>query len=103
MFNPATLAALGVSGVSDYQVAAVYNVVSALAKGYTRGKGWNKDGEPAEDVAAVLTTATVRYITNAAGVQSESVGALSVNFGNNYLGWSLTELAVLNRYRERAT
>ena len=84
------------------QVDAALHVVSALAKSYTRGAGWDDAGEPADDLAAVILTATIRLLTNPTQIQSESMGPFAVQYGNNFQGWSTAELATLNRYRVRA-
>lgn len=82
------------------QVNAAISVVSALAKSYTRGVGWDDAGEPAEDIAAVILTATVRLLVNPSQLDSESMGPFAYRGG--FSGWSTAELATLNRYRIRA-
>lgn len=73
-------------------------VVTELARSYTRGNGFAGD-EPNTDVAAAITTAAARLLTNPSQVPYD-VGSVSYRGGFN--GWTLTELAVLNRYRVRA-
>ncbi|MBJ7383308.1 MAG: hypothetical protein JHC55_02310 [Mycolicibacterium sp.] len=75
--------------------------MSALAASYTRGNGFTDDG-PAEDLQAAIATATLCLLINPTGTEQESMGAISVTFGRGFLGWSLTELAVLNGWRDRA-
>ena len=74
------------------------SIVTALARSYTRGKGFTA-GEPAEDVAAVIVTATARLMAN-----PEQLGYQrgSVSLAGGSTGWSLAETFVLNRYRKRA-
>ncbi len=74
------------------------SIVTALARSYTRGKGFTA-GEPAEDVAAVIVTATARLMAN-----PEQLGYQrgSVSLAGGFTGWSLAETFVLNRYRKRA-
>ncbi|WP_199255620.1 hypothetical protein [Mycolicibacterium mengxianglii] len=96
-----TLSALSGLTIGADEATAAVAVVTALAKSYTRAQGFDADG-PSEDLEAVITTATLRLLTNPTGTMSESMGGFQVNFGNNFLGWSITELMVLNRYRDRA-
>ncbi len=73
-------------------------IVTALARSYTRGNGFTA-GSPAEDVAAVIVTATARLMAN-----PEQLGYQrgSVSLAGGFTGWSLAETFVLNRYRKRA-
>lgn len=74
-------------------------IITALAKGYTRGRGF-VGGAPAEDLAAVIATASARLAANPEQV-GQTTGPFHVDAG--FTGWTLPELAVLNRYRKRAT
>ena len=86
-------------------------IVTALARSYTRGRGftlaydYTSDGEfadvvePAEDIAAVIVTATARLVANPEQIQT-AVGSVQVRGG--WQGWNLAEQIVLNRYRVRA-
>ena len=74
-------------------------IVTAMARSYTRDRGFT-GLDPAEDVAAVLVTATARMITNPGQIAYDLDGLASVRGG--FTGWSLAELFVLNRYRKRA-
>ena len=82
--------------LADRHLAAV----TALAKSYTRGRGFTEDGTPAEDVAAVLFMATARLLDNPEQNQREAYADYQVT-STPFVGWSLVELAVLNRYRKR--
>lgn len=73
-------------------------LVTAMARSYTRGVGFHRDG-PAEDLAAVITVATARMVANPEQVDIHA-GEVAVTGG--FSGWSLAELFVLNRYRKRA-
>lgn len=73
-------------------------IVTALARSYTRGRGL-AGAEPAEDIAAVIVTATARLMANPEQLASD-VGSVSVRGG--WMGWNLAEQIVLNRYRVRA-
>lgn len=87
----------GLVEVAERHVA----IVAALASSYTRGVGFDEEGEPAEDLAAVITTATARLANKPDQVPNEEVGPFKVSAAS-FTGWSLPELVVLNRYRKRA-
>lgn len=77
-------------------------IVSAMAQAYTRGRGF-VDGEPKEDVAAVIVTATARMVSNPEQNNvSTSAGPFTRSVGKGFVGWNLAETMVLNRYRSRA-
>lgn len=84
------------------QVTAAVALTTAVAKSYTRGKGFDTDGNPADDLEAVIATATLRLLVNPQNVQRQTMAAFTVEYGTNHIAWTLTELSVLNRYRERA-
>ncbi|WP_460355838.1 hypothetical protein [Mycobacterium sp. ZZG] len=73
-------------------------VVTALARSYTRGRGF-AGADPAEDIAAVIVTATARLVANPEQLASD-YGSVSMRGG--WQGWNLAEQIVLNRYRVRA-
>lgn len=77
-------------------------IIAAMARSYTRGQGWTA-GPPvtvADDLAAVITTATARLLSNPAQSEMEQVGPYTRRGAFN--GWTLAETFVLNRYRKRA-
>ena len=74
--------------------------VRATVHGYTRGRGFT-DGVPADDLALVISASAARLVTNPALARSESVGDYSVNHAG-FIGWTLPERAILNRYRKQA-
>lgn len=80
--------------VIDKALTTIYQLVSA----YTRGNGF-VGGVPNPELRAVIRTATARLTANPEQVAS-TVGGVTTGAGFN--GWSLAELAVLNRYRKRA-
>lgn len=87
---------------TDGRLAAVIGIVAAQVKAWTRGKGFT-DGEPAGDLAAVILTATARLITNPGQLSmAEGMGGLTVDYRGGFNGFTLTEQAVLNRYRVTA-
>lgn len=73
-------------------------IVTAMARSYTRDRGF-VGAAPAEDIAAVIVTASARLVANPEQLATD-VGAVSMRGG--FAGWSLAELFVLNRYRVRA-
>lgn len=73
-------------------------IITAMARAYTRGKGFT-DGEPNEEISAVLTTATARLMANPDQLQYR-VG--NVSYQSSFQGWTLAETFVLNSYRKRA-
>lgn len=74
-------------------------IVTAMARAYTRDQGFTGP-EPADDIAAVITTATARLVANPAQIASD-VGSVSLRGG--FTGWTLAETFVLNRYRKRSS
>lgn len=88
--------------VDSAQAASVVQVITSLAKSYTRGQGFT-DAGPNDDIAAVILTASARLISNSSGLQySESEGPSAVEFRSAFNGWTLPEMFALNRFRVRA-
>lgn len=84
------------------QAEAVITIVSAQAKSYTRGRGWDTNGQPADDLRAVILTASARRLTDPTQtITDRSMGPFSTSYRPND-GWTTAELYVLNRYRQRA-
>lgn len=76
-------------------------MVTSFARAYTRGRGFT-DGVPADDIAAVIVTATARMMANPEGMITETVGSYSVRY-SEVQGFNLVEQMVLNGYRRRAS
>lgn len=72
-------------------------IITAMARSYCRGNGWLP--VLAEDLDAVLVTATARMMANPDQLD-HTVGETRVRGG--FSGWSLAETFVLNAYRRRA-
>lgn len=91
-----------VNSLTEGDVATIVPIVSALAKGYTRGRGF--DGlTPNQDIAAAIVTASARLAANPTQLATDqATGPFSQSFRGGFQGWTLAELAVLNRYRVRA-
>lgn len=96
----AIAALMGVPGNPSVEQAATaaLPVITAMARSYTRDVGF-PGGVPNDNIAAVISTATARFVANPEQVSS-TVGGVTIGAG--FTGWSLAELAVLNRYRKRA-
>jgi hypothetical protein len=76
---------------------AAIPVVTALVKPYVRG------GERNEDIDAVIVTASARLCSNPSQLShGRSIGPFSDSVRAGFTGWTLAELAVLNRYRRLA-
>lgn len=86
------------------------SVIVDLVRGYTRGRGFDENDSPLPDVAAVITTASARLASNPSQARSESWAppdspsspTLTGVQHTPFLGFTLAEQAVLNRYRRRA-
>lgn len=76
-------------------------IVAGYVAGYTRGRGFDDDGEPNRQLRFVIVAATARLSANPEQVSyyqaadySEKPAVLA--------GWTLPELAVLHNYRRRS-
>lgn len=99
--DPAAVTAL--LDANSQPVTTVVPLLTALARSYTRGHGFDSDGVPNDEIAAVITLAAARLSANASQLpHTTSVGPLSQDLRGGFVGWSVAELAVLNRYRVRA-
>lgn len=80
----------------------VVELVTMMARSYTRGNGF--DGEvPNAEIAAAIITASMRLAANASQLPNTLTrGDLTIDTRAGFFGWSVGELAVLNRYRVRA-
>jgi hypothetical protein len=83
-------------------VELAVNLVTTMAKAYTRGRGFDGD-EPNEEIAAAITTAAARLAANGPGTLfTKKVDDVEYDWRSSFQGWTLAELFVLNRYRVRA-
>ena len=87
----------------DEVVTVAVAQVMALAKAYTRGRGFSAHG-PNADITAVVVTAAARFVGNPRqfGVEFPSGPNATQALRGGFTGWSLAEQAALNRYRVRA-
>ncbi|WP_308193926.1 hypothetical protein [Mycolicibacterium neoaurum] len=89
--------------VNEDQAGAVVRLITALARSYTRGGGFDVAGDPAPDIAAVIVTASARLLRDPSQmIDTEVAGPFRVSYRSGFDGWSVAELAALNRYRKRA-
>jgi hypothetical protein len=83
------------------QAEVVIQVVTALASAYTRGQGF-ANGEPKTDIRAVILSASARLMVDTTQIVEENkMGPFSITYRHTD-GWTVWELATLNRYRQRA-
>lgn len=77
-------------------------IVAAFVHTYTRGRGFNPQGDPHPDVAAVIVTAASRLTTNPEQVITYTAADYSERPAV-FEGWSIAEVGVLHEYRRRWT
>jgi hypothetical protein len=91
-----------VTSLQAGDVNVVTPIVTVLAKSYTRGRGF-LDGEPAEDIAAAIATASARLAANGAQIRRKRVDDVEYEWSlRSSFEWSLAERIVLDRYRVKA-
>lgn len=75
--------------------------VTAMVKGYVRGRGFDIHGDPADDIGLIILSSTARLTANPQMTTEVSIDDYSQRQAI-FNGWTLPELAVLNGYRRRA-
>ena len=91
-----------VTSLREGEVATVVPIVTTMAKAYTRSRGFI-DNDPNEEIAAVIATASARLAANGEQLASKRVDDVEYRYSlASTFGWTLAELAVLNRYRVTA-
>ena len=84
------------------QATQALGMAEALVDAYTRGRHM-RAGHYRPGVEAVITAVAARILENPSQIQvREQIGPYTHFKGNGFQGFSLVELAVLNRYRRRA-
>lgn len=84
------------------QVPTAVAQITVMAKAYTRGRGFTGN-TPNDELSAVIATASARLAANGFGTQfRKKVDEVEYEWRSSFTGWTLAELAVLNRYRVRA-
>lgn len=76
------------------------DIVTEYVRGYTRGRGFDTEDAPAKPLESVIVAATARLTANPEQVSYYATGDYSERPAV-LAGWTLPELAVLNRYRKR--
>ncbi len=95
-------ALLGSSALSTAAVPAAISQITVMCRAYTRGRGFDFI-DPNEELAAVITTAAARLAANGSGTMyRKKVDDVEIEYRSSFQGWTLAELAVLNRYRKTA-
>ena len=91
-----------VESLTEGDVDTIVPIVTALAKGYTRGRGFT-GATPTQDIAAVIVTASARLAANTGQLPiDETQGPFSRSLHGAFQGWTIAEQIILNRYRVRA-
>ncbi|WP_204081379.1 hypothetical protein [Mycobacterium riyadhense] len=88
--------------VDTAQADSVLSVVKSMAYAYTRGQGF-VDGEPNDEIGAVVLSASARLLSHARQVSvNEGYGPNTAGFAAAPFAWSVGERLVLDRFRVRA-
>ncbi|MEX3517676.1 hypothetical protein VVR26_09585 [Corynebacterium camporealensis] len=84
------------------QATVALKSAESFVAAYTRGRH-KRGGEFREGVEDVIITVAARILSNPEQVSvREQVGPYSMYRGEGFKGFTLVELAVLNRYRKQA-
>lgn len=107
MANPTVdelLAFVGLPISQHTQAELAMNTAISLVEGYTRGKcRIPTTNEFRPGVGEVVLAVSARLVANPEQIShSEQSGAYRVSKGVGFQGFTLAELAVLNRYRKRS-
>jgi hypothetical protein len=91
-----------VRDVLQGNASLVVPMITTMAKAYVRGHGF-VGNEPNTEIAAVITAAAARFISNPSQIsRSQTAGPFSNDVRGGVNGWTLAEQFVLNRYRTQA-
>lgn len=94
---------MGATPVSADIAATSVATAEALIGGYCRGCHVDRDGEYRDGIRAVVMTVAARIAANPGQVSiRDSAGEFSRSRGAGFNGFTLAELAVMNRYRRKA-
>lgn len=78
-------------------------IVTPMVAAYCRDKHVTKAGAYKAGIAEVIVTASARLAANPGQIALQiTAGSMSVRKGAGFTGFTLGELAVLDRYRKRA-
>lgn len=85
--------------VTEAVALSAVQAVTLMARAYTRGEGFDGD-QPNAEVAAAILTAACRLARNPGQLAtSETYGPFSFDVRGGFQGFTLAELATLDRYR----
>lgn len=104
VFPEQVLAFLGSAGAGEGEMASLQThieVAEQMVRAYTRGNGFDANGEPNDAIAAVVISCAARLHANPTMNRELTTGPFGVTPGT-FHGWTLAELAVLHSYRVRA-
>lgn len=94
---------MGDTPVSTEIATTAVATAEALIGGYCRGAHVDKEGGYRDGIRAVVMTVAARIAANPAQVTTrDSAGPFTRSRGAGFNGFTLAELAVLNRYRRKA-
>lgn len=101
--NGADVAALLDGAATEAVAQRAVDAVTLMARAYTRGEGFDQGtnhDEPNPEIAAAILTAACRLARNPGQLStSETMGPFSVDVRGGFQGFTLAELAALDRYR----
>ena len=86
--------------VDDVQAPQHVGTVTEFVRAYTRGNGFDANGNANDDLAAVIVTASARLLASPSLMPRREVGSMALVF-TPFRGFTVAELMVLNRYRQR--
>lgn len=87
----------------EEQVAIAVSSAEALVEAYCRGRHVDPAGVYRPGVEAVIIAVASRLLGNPSQIQRrDQAGPFATSRGEGFSGFTLVELAVLNRYRKRA-
>jgi hypothetical protein len=100
--DSADVAALLVGAVTEDVAQRAVDAVTLMARAYTRSEGFD-NGVPNDEIAAAITTAACRLARNPGQLStSETMGPFGFDVRGGFAGFTLAELATLDRYRVHA-
>lgn len=100
--GPRVLAFLGHDETDEVLLAqanTAVTTITAMVGAYCRGRHKLESGQTRDGIDEVILTAAARLVTNPTGIPYDTGG---VSIRGAFQGFTLVELAVLNRYRVRA-
>lgn len=104
MVSPADLQNFAPDDFDTEDMAQLHiDTAMALIEGYTRGNHANARGELRKGIESVILTVAARLQANPGQItRRDQAGSFSTHRGPGFNGFTLAELAILNRYRKRA-